>query len=289
MAPRPTWQGHLRLSLVTCPVALYTATSPKGEVHFNMLHKTTKNRIRMVPTDPETGPVDRDDIVKGYEIDKDRYVIVTPEEIESVRLESTRTIDIERFVDVDEIDRLYWNDPYFLVPDGKMAAEAFGVIRDAMANQERIAIGRVVLHQRERLLALEPRDDGMLAFTLRTFDEVKDPNELFDDIPSVKPDPQMIQIACKIIDQLEGPFDPRDFNDRYEDALRDLIERKQKGKGAIAAVEEPEDTSTSDLLEQLRKSLGQAGGGERRSTTTRRKAPAAKAGRRKTSTTRKRA
>ncbi len=265
MAPRPTWQGHLRLSLVTCPVALYTATSPKGEVHFNMLHKTTKNRIRMVPTDPETGPVDRDDIVKGYEIDKYRYVIVTPEEIDSVRLESTRTIDIERFVDADEIDRLYWNDPYFLVPDGKMAAEAFAVIREAMASQERIAIGRLVLHQRERLLALEPRDKGMVATSLRTYDEVRDPADLFDEIPSRKAERQMIEIAGKIIEQLEGPFDPTKFNDRYEDALRELIAAKQKGKTAVARVEEPEDTSTSDLMELLRKSLGQSGGaGERR-------------------------
>ena len=261
MAPRPTWQGHLRLSLVSCPVALYSATSPKGEVHFNMLHKTTKNRIHMVPTDPETGPVDRDDIVKGYEIAKDRYVIVTPEEIDAVRLESTRTIDIERFVDVDEIDRLYWNDPYFLVPDDKIAAEAFAVIRESMADKGRVAIGRVVLHQRERLLALEPRDKGIIAYSLRTFEEVRDPAELFDDVPTAKPDRQMIEIAGKIIDQLEGPFDPKDFNDRYEDALRDLIKRKQKGKGAVAEVEEPKDTSASDLMEQLRKSLG---GGERR-------------------------
>src|ERR1700744_3438473 len=128
MAARPTWQGHLRLSLVSCPVALSTATSRSGEVHFNMLHKDTHNRIRMIPTDPELGPVERTDIVKGYEIDKDSYVVVTAEEIENVRLESTRTIDIDRFVNDDEIDRLYWNDPYFLVPDGKVAVEAFTVI-----------------------------------------------------------------------------------------------------------------------------------------------------------------
>jgi DNA end-binding protein Ku len=161
---------------VTCPVALYTAISPRGDVHFNMLHASTHNRIRMIPTDPETGPVERSDIVKGYEIEKGRYVIVTPEEIDSVRLESTRTIDIERFVDVDEIDRIYWNDPYFLVPDGKMAAEAFAVIREAMSSQERIALGRVVLHQRERLLAIEPRDEGMLAYSLRTYAEVRKPD-----------------------------------------------------------------------------------------------------------------
>ena len=279
MAPRPTWQGHLRLSLVTCPVALYTATSPRGDVHFNMLHKSTHNRIRMVPTDPETGPVERADIVKGYEIEKGRYVVITPDEIESVRLETTRTIDIERFVDVDEIDRIYWNDPYFLAPDGKLAAEAFAVIREAMSSQQKIALGRVVLHQRERLLAIEPREEGMLAYSLRTYDEVRKPQDVFDSIPDVKPDAQMVQIAEKIIDQLEGPFEPSKFNDRYEDALRALIREKEKGAGRTVAVEEPKDTSTTDLMEQLRRSLGE-GGGERRAPSTpkpARRKPAAKA------------
>jgi len=223
MALRPTWQGHLRLSLVTCPVALYSAISSRGDVHFNMLHKTTHNRIRMVPTDPETGPVDRADIVKGYEIEKGRYVVIGQDEIDAVRLESTRTIDIERFVDVDEIDRLYWNDPYFLAPDGKMAAEAFAVIREAMARQDRIALGRVVLHQRERLMAIETRGNGMLAYSLRAYDEVRSPADVFDVIPDAKADPRMVEIAEKIIDQQEGPFEPTTFVDRYEEALRALI------------------------------------------------------------------
>ena len=288
MASRPTWQGHLRLSLVTCPVALYTATNARGDVHFNMLHKTTHNRIRMIPTDPETGPVERADIVKGYEVEKGRYVVVTQDEINSVKLESTRTIDIERFVDLDDIDRLYWNDPYFMAPDGKIAAEAFAVIREAMAHQDRIAIGRVVLHQRERLMALEPRDKGMLAYTLRTHDEVKDPADVFDQIPAVKADAKMIDIAEKIIAQLEGPFDATDFNDRYEDALKDLIRQKEKGSGRTVSVDEPQDTSTSDLMEQLRRSLGAKGPVERRSGGSRTAAP--KSARRKAaSAARKRA
>jgi DNA end-binding protein Ku len=265
MAIRPTWQGHLRLSLVTCPVALYTATSARGDVHFNMLHKATHNRIRMIPTDPETGPVERSDIVKGYEIEKGHYVVVTQEEIDSVKLESTRTIDIERFVDRDDIDRLYWNDPYFLAPDGKMAAEAFSVIREAMSRQDRIALGKIVLHQRERLLALEPREDGMLAYSLRTRDEVRDPAEVFAAIPDVKPAAQMIEIAEKIIDQLQGPFDPSSFTDRYEEALKALVAAKEKGAGRVVQVEEPQDTPVSDLMEQLRNSLGQTGGGRRAS------------------------
>src|SRR5687768_2892569 len=158
MATRPTWQGYLRLSLVSCPVALYTATQRTSDVSFNMLHKETHNRIRMIPTDPETGPVERSEIVKGYEIEKGRYVVVTDEEIKNVRLETTRTIDIERFVDESEIDRLYWNDPYFLAPDGDMAIEAYSVIREAMEGAAKVALARVVMHQRERVLALEPRD-----------------------------------------------------------------------------------------------------------------------------------
>jgi len=256
MAPRPTWQGHLRLSLVTCPVALYTAISPGGEVRFNLLHPKTHNRIRMVATDPELGPVDRADLVKGYEYEKDRYVILTPEEIESVRLESTRTIDIERFVDAEDIDRLYWDNPYFLVPDGKLAVDAYTVIRDAMAQAGKIALGRVVMHTRERLLAIEPRDNGLVAYTLRSHDEVRDAGQLFDDIPDRKADPQMVAIAEKIIEQQEGPFDPSQFKDRYEDALRALIKQKEKGGGAKVKAEEPENTNVVDLMEALRKSLG---------------------------------
>lgn len=255
MATRPTWQGHLRLSLVTCPVALYTATSAAGEVHFNLLHKETHNRIRMVTTDPELGPVDRKDLVKGFEIEKGRYVVVTPEEIQSVRLESTRTIDIERFVHAGDIDRLYWNDPYFLVPDGDMAVEAFTVIREAMARSRKMALGRVVLHQRERLLALEPRDKGLLAYSLRSYQEVRRPQDVFGAIPEAKADARMVEIAEKIIDQLEGPFDPTLFNDRYEDALRKLIREKEKGR--TVSVAEPKEAEVIDLMEALRRSLGQ--------------------------------
>lgn len=275
MATRPTWQGYLRLSLVSCPVALYTATTRSGEVHFNMLHKDTHNRIKMIATDPETGPVDRSEIVKGYEIEKGRYVVVTDEEIKNVRLETTRSIDIERFVDEEEIDRLYWNDPYFLAPDGDMAVEAFTVIREAMTKAGKVALGRLVMHQRERLLALEPRDRGILAYTIRNKREVRDANEIFGAIPDVKPAPQMVEIAAKIIEQQEGPFDPSQFNDRYEDALRALIKEKEKGK-TVSAPAEPKEAQVIDLMEALKRSLGQSAGGERRKA-----APKSAAGRTK--------
>ena len=279
MASRPTWQGHLRLSLVTCPVALYTATQTSGEVHFNLLHKETHNRVRMIPTDPDLGPVERSDLVKGYEYEKDKYIVLSQDEIDEVRLESTRTIDIERFVEADGIDRLYWDDPYFLVPDGKLALEAFTVIREAMSKTGQLALGRVVMHQRERLLAIEPRDTGMVAWSLRSHQEVRAAADFFDDIPDKRPDAQMIAIAEKIIEQQQGPFDPSQFNDRYEDALRALIKEKQKGKGRKVTVTEPEDTNVVDLMEALRNSLGKGGA----SKTAAKKAPAKKPAPRKKS------
>ena len=268
MATRPTRQGYLRLSLVSCPVALYTATSRQGEVHFNMLHKETMNRIRMIPTDPETGPVDRSDIVKGFEIEKGRYVVVTPEEIQNVKLETTRTLDIERFVDHDDIDRLYFNDPYFLVPDGDMAVEAFTVIREAMEKAGKVALGRLVMHQRERLMALEPRDRGILAYTLRSKREVRDAQEIFDRIPAAKANAQMVDIAARIIEQQEGAFDPSQFNDRYEDALRALIKEKEKGH-TVEAPEQPKEAEVIDLMEALKRSLGESGPAARRKTSSR--------------------
>lgn len=269
MAPRPTWQGHLRLSLVTCPVALYTSVSRTSDVSFNLINPKTHNRIRMIPTDPDTGPIERSKLVKAYQYEKDRYVEITDDELQAVKIESNRTLDIERFVDVEDIDRLYWNDPYYLAPDGKMAAEAFTVIRVAMENAGRIALGRVVLHQRERLMALEPRDQGIVAWSLRSHDEVRRPKDYFDAIPDVKPDKGMVQIAGKIIDQMSGEFEPEAFKDRYEDALRGLIQAKLKGKKQVFRADEPEDTDVKDLMAMLRKSLGEGAAPRRK--------PAAKA------------
>jgi DNA end-binding protein Ku len=254
MAYRPTWQGHLRLSLVTCPVALYTATNAAGDVHFNLINPKTNNRIKMITTDPDTGPINRSDLVKGYEVEKGKYILVTDDEIKSVKLESTKTIDIERFVPADEIDRIYWDHPYYLAPDGKMAQEAFAVIREAMVRSEQIALGRVVLSTRERILALEPRGEGILAYSLRTDAEVRKESEIFGSIAKTKPDPGMIDIAEKIIEQKEGPFDPSKFVDRYEEALKALIAEKQKGHKPVAA-EEPDDTNVVDLMAALKASL----------------------------------
>jgi DNA end-binding protein Ku len=254
MAPRPSWQGHLKLSLVTCPVALYTATSTGGDVHFNLINPKTNNRIKMITTDPDTGPISRSDLVKGYEVSKGEYILLTDEEIKSVKLESTKTIDIERFVPAKDIDRIYWDNPYFLAPDGKIGQDAFNVIRTAMEKSGKIALARVVMSTRERLLALEPRGKGILAYTLRTDDEVRQPDEVFGAILSAKADPDMIKIAEKIIEQQAGPFDPSRFTDRYEEALKALIADKQKGKKP-AKVSAPKEDNVVDLMAALRASL----------------------------------
>ena len=261
MAARPSWQGHLKLSLVTCPVALYNAISPRGDVHFNMINPATGNRIRMITVDAGTEePVERKNLVKGYEIAKGEYVIVTQEEIDSVKLESTKTIEIDSFVAADEIDRLYWDNPYYLVPDGKMAAEPFAVIREAMERAEQVALGRIVISSRERLVAIEPRDRGLVATTLRSYDEVRAMKDYFADIPQVRPDPEMIAIASKIMAQKEADFDPTEFKDHYEDALRELIERKQKGH-KISKKDEPAESNVINLMDALKASL--KGGAEK--------------------------
>ena len=258
MAYRPSWQGHLKLSLVTCPVALYTAINSGGDVHFNLINPKTNNRIKMITTDPDTGPIERTELVKGYEVSKGEYILLSAEEIASVKLESTKTIEIERFVAGDDIDRLYWDNPYFIAPDGKLAQEAFGVIRTAMEKSGQIALGRVVIGTRERILALEPRGKGILAYTIRTDAEVRKPDEIFAGINDKAADPEMISIAEKIIEQKEGPFDPGQFVDRYEEALKALIDDKKKGHKP-AKVAEPEATNVVDLMSALRASLSSKG------------------------------
>jgi len=268
LSARPMWQGSLRLSLVSCPVALYGATSRTSDISFHLLNPETNNRIRMIPTDPDTGPVERADLVKGYEISKNHYVVLTTEELNAVKLESTKTIEIERFVDEKAIDRLYWNDPYYLLPNEKGGIEAYTVIRDALAETGRIALGRVVMHTRERLVALEARDKGIIAYTLRMGDEVVQPKDAFADIPASRPNKQMIEIARKIIEQQEGAFEPSSFEDNYENALRDLIRRKEKGEKLVTA-EPVDDDNVIDLMEALKKSLKAKGGN---GPATRRKA-----------------
>ncbi|RZJ03668.1 MAG: Ku protein [Brevundimonas sp.] len=279
MAARPTWQGHLKLSLVTCPVALYTATSSASHVSFHLINPDTNNRIRMVPTDPDTGPVERSDLVKGFEVSKDEYVLFDDADFDKVKLESTRTIDINQFVDEDDIDRLYWDDPFYVVPEKGVGAEAFAVIRDAMKAAGKIAIGCLVLRGRERQVALEVRGKGLVAYSLRPHDEVRDAGDYFDDIPAVKPDKDMVEIATRIIGQKDAEFDPSKFTDRYDDALKEMIKAKQKGGKGLVEAPEPDDTNVVDLMAALRASLkGSAGAPAKKAAAkkTPAKKPAAK-------------
>ncbi|WP_395943629.1 Ku protein [Brevundimonas sp.] len=255
MAARPAWQGHLKLSLVTCPVALYTAVSSNAHVSFHLINPDTNNRIRMIPTDPDTGPVERSDLVKGYEVSKDEYVLFDDADFDKVKLETTRTISIDSFVDEAAIDRLYWDDPFYVVPEKGAGAEAFAVIRDAMKSAGKIAIGSLVLRGRERQLALEVRGKGLVAYSLRPHDEVREAEDYFDEIPTVKADKDMVEIASRIIAQKDAGFDPTKFKDRYDDALRDMIKAKQKGGKKVVAAPEPDDTNVIDLMEALRNSL----------------------------------
>jgi DNA end-binding protein Ku len=272
MAARPSWEGHLRLSLVTCPVALYPATSEADTVHFNLINPATNNRIRMQTLDAGTGaPVKRSDLVKGYAIAKDQYVLLDKEDFESVKLESTRIIDIEEFVPATSIDRVYWDTPYHLVPSGKTGVEAFSVIRAAMVKKDMVAIGRLVVSTRERICAIEVHGDGLVLTTLRTAEEVRSQDEIgHPDLP--KPDPRMLDIAEKIVEQQSGEFDPSHFNDRYEDALRAMIKQKKKGSAVVATKPAIEESNVVDLMEALKRSLGGKGG----KSVGDRKRPAAK-------------
>ena len=255
MAARPTWQGHLKLSLVTCPVALFTATSSAGDVRFHLVNPETNNRIRMVPTDPDTGPVERSALVRGYEVSKDEYVLFDEADFDRVKLESTKVISIDKFVDESDIDRLYWEDPFYVVPEKGAGVEAFAVIRDAMKKQGKVALGCLVLRGKERQLALEVRGKGLIAYTLRAHDEVRDAADYFDDIPTVKADADMVEIAARIISQKESDFEPADFKDGYDDALREMIATKTKGGKGTVGVAEPDNTNVVDLMAALKSSL----------------------------------
>ncbi len=291
MAARPTWQGHLKLSLVTCPVAMYTARTSSSHVSFHLINPETNNRIRMIPTDPDTGPVERSDLVKGYEVSKDEYVLFDDADFDKVKLESTKTISIDEFVDEKSIDRLYWDDPFYIVPEKGVGAEAFAVIREAMKKAGKIAIGCLVLRGRERQLALEVHGKGLVAYSLRAHDEVRNADDYFDEIPAVKPDKDMVDIAARIIAQKAADFDPTHFKDRYDEALREMVKAKQKGQGVVEAPE-PEDTNVIDLMEALKASLkGSAGAAKKapaKKTATKSSTTAKKTTSKK-STTRKKA
>ncbi len=278
MAARPSWKGHLRLSLVSCPVRLYPAVSGGSRVSFHLLHKDTLKRISMRPHDPELGEVERADLVKGYEYEKGHYVVMEPEDFERVQIESTRTIVVEQFVDVDALDQLYLETPYYLAPDGDFAGETFGVIREAMRLEKKAALSRLVLSSREHLIAMTVRDSGFLVTTLRTADEVRGANEIFGELDTGKPDKEMLQLAIQLIRQKAGKFNSETFRDRYQDALMEVIGAKIKGEKPVIA-EAPETGRVINLMDALKRSLAESGETPARKPPARSKArkPAAEA------------
>ncbi|MBB4264172.1 DNA end-binding protein Ku [Bradyrhizobium sp. CIR3A] len=259
MAPRANWKGFLRLSLVTCPVALYPATSESEKVSFNQLNRKTGHRIKYAKVDADTGEeVDNEDIVKGYKVDTDTFIEVTKEELENVALESTRTIEIDEFVDRSEIDPRYLIRPYYLRPDGKVGHDAFSVILETIREMNKVAIGRVVLTNREHIIALEPLDKGLMGTLLRYPYEVRPADEYFDDSQDVKVTKDMLDLAKHIVNQKAGHFEPDKFEDQYETALIDLINQKRAGK-PITAKARPRGENVVDLMDALRKSIGREG------------------------------
>ena len=272
--PRPSWKGYLKLSLVSCGVALYTASSSSERVSFNTLNRKTGNRLKQNLVDSVSGePVDTADRVKGYQVSKGQYVMVEDGDLEALKIESTKTIELETFVPQAEIDEIYLDSPYYLAPDDKVAEEAFAVIRDAMTKKKMVGIGRVVLNRRERMLMLAPRDKGMLATTLRYPYEVRQDAEYFDDITDRKLAPDMIDIAQEIISRMAGHFEPEGFTDRYEEAVVAMLQAKQAGQ-SFTVPEAPEPSNVVDIMDALRKSLQAAEAGNLRRPRAASKKPA---------------
>jgi DNA end-binding protein Ku len=256
MAPRANWKGFLRLSLVTCPIALFPATSESDKIRFNQINKNTGNRIKYLKVDAETGDeVESGDIIKGYKVDKDSYVTIEKDELEAIAIESSRTIEIDEFVPRSQIDDLYFVRPYFLVPDGKIGHDAYAVIRETIKATGKVAVGRLVLTSREHIIALEARGKGMMGMLLRYPYEVRDESEYFDEIKDAKITKDMLDLAKHIVEQKSADFDPSKFDDRYEVALTELLKEKQAGKPITRAKQAPA-SNVVNLMDALRQSLG---------------------------------
>jgi DNA end-binding protein Ku len=255
MAPRANWKGYLRLSLVSCPIALYPASSLSEKVSFNRLNRKTGNRLKQQNVDSETGEVvPREDIARGYEVAKGQYLIVEDEELDAVQIESTRTIDIDQFVPKSEIDERYIESPYYIAPDGQVGQDAFAVIRDTIGKLNMVALGRVVLTRREHVIALEPKGRGLMGLTLRYPYEIRDEASYFEDIPELKLPKEMLDLATHIVNTKSGHFDPSLFQDRYENALIDLLKKKEAGE-TIEPSREVAAPRVVNLMDALRASI----------------------------------
>jgi len=255
VAPRANWKGFLRLSLVTSPVALFPAISHSEKISFNQINIKTGHRFRYMKVDADTGDeVEPDDVVEGYKIDTDTYIIVEPEELETIEIESSRTIEIDEFVGRSDIDQRYVVRPYYLVPDRKIGHDAYAVIRERIRSMGKVAIGRLVLTSREHTIALEPMKKGSMGLLLRYPYEIRNEDEYFDDIQDVKVTKEMLDLAKHIVEQKSGEFDPEKFDDRCETALTDLINAKRAGK-TVRAKARPSGDNVVDLMDALKRSI----------------------------------
>src|SRR3954451_18676157 len=274
MAQRPIWRGHLRLALVSCPVALYSARHERAAIRFNLINPATGNRIRMLTLDAETNQeLSRRDLVKGYEFKKNTYLLLTDEDFDSVKVESSAVMVVEKFVTADSVDPIYYDTSYYLAPDGKAGIDVYAVLREAIQKSGQLALTRVVISQRERTVALRVTDGGLVAHTLNEQRDINDAKPLFEDVEHIKTDPEMVSLAEQLIKRQSGRYDPSDLEDRYETRLRAMIEAKLKGEGMEDA-EEPQIATSNviDLMAALKKSLGHESE-ERAEKAPRKKAP----------------
>jgi DNA end-binding protein Ku len=260
MERRPVWRGQLRLALVSCPVALFTAAHQRASLHFHFINPKTGHRVRSVTRDAETDEdVSRSDLVKGYEFKKDHYLLMSDEDFASAKTESSSVMKIEKFVEQSAIDPIYYDSSYYLMPDGDAGEEIYAVLQTAIEKTGMAALTRVVMAQRERVVALRIIGKGIVAHTLHEPRDLNDPQKMFDELPTAKPDADMIKLAEQLIERQTGPFDAKDFEDRYEQRLRAVIDAKLKGEGVEPEEEDEGSSNVIDLMAALRQSLGQSG------------------------------
>jgi DNA end-binding protein Ku len=292
MAARPIWRGHLRLALVTCPIALHNAERSSGSLNFHLINPKTGSRVRMVTLDAGTDEeISRRDLVKGYEFEKDRYVLMEDEDFEKARIESSSTLTVDKFVDLDSIDPLYFDSCYYMVPDGDAGQDVYVVLHDAIAQSKRAALSRLVMARRERAVAIRPMGKGLVLHTLREPRDLYSAEDLFDGIPEEKPDPEMVKLATQLIDRQAAKFEPADTEDRYETRLREVIAAKLQGEGITPnAPAAPRGDNVIDLMAALKRSLGQEATGKNGSQDSPHEpAPADKPAAKRRTATRKRA
>ena len=260
MAARPAWRGQIRIGLVSIPVELFTATKSGAQIQFHQVHEPSGKRVKYEKVVPGIGPVDRDEIIKGYEVSKGEYVLLEPEEIESVKLESRKTLDLSQFVDISDVDPIYYDKPYYVVPADDLAEEAFIVVREALRRAKKVGIGQLAMRGQEYVVALKPCGRGLLIETLRYADEVNRAQSYFRDIGDAKPDADLLDMATTLIEKKTGKFDASEFHNRYVDALKALIAEKRRKKGELIIQDPdkgpPKGSNVIDLMAALKKSLG---------------------------------